>query len=84
MITGGEISDEIEPALASAVVDGVETSGALAEVVESEAAQILSALQGWCRKLSTLQEDGQNQLAQFRETILDDLPSEAQNNPSPN
>ena len=84
VITGGEISDEIDPALATAVVSGVEASGALAEVVESEAAQILAALQGWCRQLSTLQEDGQNQLAQFRETILDDLPSEAQNNPSPN
>ena len=46
--TGVEISDEFAPALAAAVVDGVEESGALAEVVESEAAEILAAMQGWC------------------------------------
>ena len=48
VLTGGEVSTEFAPKLATAAVDGVEASGALAEVVESEAAQILAALMGWC------------------------------------
>lgn len=45
---GEDIPYEFAPALATAAVDGVEASGALAEVIESEAAEILAALEGWC------------------------------------
>jgi hypothetical protein len=109
----GEAQRDIATAFATAAVDGVEASGASYKVVASEAAEILSTLQGWCTEFplgiaeavaaatdnpdDTAEElqaaaDGVRDiedttpvnLTELQNTILDDLPSEAQNNPSPN